>query len=183
VDQALVAVAGIVIGALLGGSGKYFTSRRDAWAEARASGLLLLAGVRAVREARLADPFDASFGVESWESNEAILAHFRRGSFPNGFKAPEWLALAACFARLERFQAQPQADRGDEWSTGVDSELLAAEELLSPFEDDPPVVGYVIRARAMGFFEMAGRVGLWLDAAVSAWMKWMESIVRRLADY
>jgi hypothetical protein len=170
VDQALVAVAGIVIGALLGGSGKYFTSRRDAWAEARASGLLLLANVRAVREVHLSEPFnpEASFGVKGWESHGAILAHFRRGSFPNGFKAPEWLAVAACFARLESFRAAPKADRDVEWSKSVDSELLAAERLLAPFEADPPVFGYVVRTGAMNFIETLGRAGMRLDAWIGS---------------
>jgi hypothetical protein len=172
VDQALVAVAGIVIGALLGGSGKYFTSRRDAWAKARQGGLLLLAQVRALLAAGPSGTVNAdiSLGVESWKSHEATLAHFRRGSFPNGFKAPEWLALAACFARLERFQAEPEGGRDEEWRKSVGDELLAAEQLLEQFEDDPPVLGYVVRTRAMSVIENVGRAGMRLDAAVSAWV-------------
>jgi hypothetical protein len=170
VDQALVAVAGIVIGALLGGSGKYFTSRRDAWAEARASGLLLLADVRALLETHRTELVDAgaSLGVKSWESHQATLAHFRRGSFPNGFKAPEWLALAACFARLKKFQAEPKADRGEEWSKSVGEELLAAERLLAPFEEDPPVLSYVVSTGVMSRIEILGRAGMRLDAAIGA---------------
>jgi hypothetical protein len=173
VDQALVAVAGIVIGALLGGSGKYFTSRRDAWAEARASGLLLLAEVRALLEDSHPDGVDAgaSLGVKSWESHQVTLAHFRRGSFPNGFKAPEWLTLAACFARLKRFQEEPVADRGDNWSKSVRNELLVAERLLARFEDDPPVFSHVVRTGVMSMIESVGHAGMRLDAAISAWAK------------
>lgn len=169
-DQVLVAVVGVVIGAVLGGSGKYFTSRRDAWAETRASGLLLLAEVRALLEIRLSEMVDAgaSLGVKSWESHQTTLAHFRRGSFPNGFKAPEWLALAACFARLKRFEAEPKADRGDEWARMAGDELLDAERLLAPFEQDPPVFSYVVRTGVMSRIEMVGHAGMRLDAAIGA---------------
>jgi hypothetical protein len=53
--DALIAFAGIVVGALLGGTGKYFTQRRDAWIVTRASGLLLLADVHALCDARRSD--------------------------------------------------------------------------------------------------------------------------------
>jgi hypothetical protein len=170
VDQALVAVAGIVIGALLGGSGKYFTSRRDAWAEARASGLVLLADVRALLETHLSEVIDpgASLEVKGWESHQVTLAHFRRGGFPNGFRAPEWLALAACFARLKRYGAEPKAGRGDKWSKSVGEELLAAERLLAPFEQDPPVLSYVVRTGVMYRIEMLGRASMRFDAAIRA---------------
>lgn len=109
--------------------------------------------------------------MKSWESHRAALAHFRRGGFPNGFRAPEWLALAACFARLERFQAEPKADRGEVWSKSVGEELQAAERLLAPFEEDPPVLSYVVRTGVMYRIEILGRAGMRLDAAITAWAK------------
>jgi hypothetical protein len=146
VDQLLVGVAGVVVGALLGGSGKYFTLRRDAWTEARASGLLLLAEVQALGDACRADPVVAgtSVVIKGWESHAKTLAHFRRGNFPNGFKAPEWLELAGCVARLERFHAAPQADPHGKWRTSVNRELDKAERLLDRFKEDPPVFNYVV---------------------------------------
>lgn len=145
---ALIGLAGIAVGTLLGGTGKYWLLRRDAWREARTSGLLLLANVRALRKAPAAARVvsDTELGVKSWESHRQVLAGFRRGNFPNGFSASEWLELAGHFAQIENFYTahQPEGD-GDWWSRAQD-ELAAAESLLARFEDDPPVLGYVLRA-------------------------------------
>jgi hypothetical protein len=147
-DAALIGLAGIVVGTLLGGTGRYWLLRRDLWREARTSGLLLLADVRALREAQATARVvsDTKLGVSSWESHRKVLAEFRRGSFPNGFKAPEWLELAVHFAHLREFSItdEPEGD-GDSWSR-AQNELAAAERLLARFEEDPPVLGYVLRA-------------------------------------
>jgi hypothetical protein len=85
-------------------------------------------------------------GVKSWEAHREVLAGFRRGNFPNGFRAAEWLELARHFAQLkERDPASVTNRDGDRWSD-AQAELVAAERLLARFEQDPPVFGYVIRS-------------------------------------
>lgn len=146
--EALIGLAGVLVGTLLGGTGKYWLLRRDAWSEARTSGLLLLADVHALRGVQAAAQIvsDTELGVKSWESHRQVLAGFRRGNFPNGFRASEWLELAGHFAHLKEIHRvyQPGGD-GDRWSRAQD-ELAAAERLLVRFEQDPPVFGYVVRA-------------------------------------
>jgi hypothetical protein len=134
-EQALIGLAGIVVGVLLGGTGTYFTQRRDAWTKA------LLAAKRT-------DPVVArtELGLKSWRRAGKPLARFRVGNYPSGFKAGEWLLLAARFARLERLNGTPQDRRDDEWWATVRAELSAAEELLERFSSDPKVLPYVIRA-------------------------------------
>lgn len=151
-DQAIIGLAGIVVGALLGGTGKYFTQRRDAWIQARTSGLLLLADVRALRDAQITDRIvaETEVGVKSWQSHRQVLAGFRRGNYPNGFKASEWLTLASCFAHLNELHATRQMGGDGEWWSCVRRELVAAERLLARFEDDPRVLTYVIRTSVAG---------------------------------
>lgn len=146
-SEALIGLAGIVVGVLLGGIGKYFTQRRDAWARARTSGLLLLADVRTLLAAGPTDPVvaETAVGINSWKAHRETLAGFRRGTFPSGLRAPEWLALAECFAHLERLRAARDKDRGvEEWKKATE-QLQRAEKLLNRFENDPPVVPYVVR--------------------------------------
>jgi hypothetical protein len=144
-DSALIGVAGVAIGTALGGTNKYFSERRDAWKEARTSGLLLLADVRALREAQSTAQIvsDTRLGVKSWESHRQVLAGFRRGRFPNGFLARDWLKLANHFAHLEQLYAERQS-KGKVWWSRAQTELEAAESLLARFEFDPRVVGYVL---------------------------------------
>jgi hypothetical protein len=147
VDEALVGLAGIVFGALLGGTGRYWLLRRDAWSRARTSGLLLLADVRALRAAEPTDRIvsQTELGVTSWASQREVLAGFRRGNFPNGYRSPEWLELASHFARLDQLRDGWQPADGEKWRR-AQAELEAAEHLLGRFENDPPVFGYVIKA-------------------------------------
>ena len=148
VKEALIGLAGIVVGTLLGGTGKYWLLRRDAWREARTSGRLLLADVRALRRAHAAARVvsDTELGVNTWASHRQVLAGFRRGSFPNGFKAPEWLELAGRFAELEELYHSRQRKGDGKWWSRAQDELASAESLLVRFEHDPPVLGYVILA-------------------------------------
>ena len=166
-DQVIVGVVGIVVGTLLGGSGKYFRLRRDAWTEARASGLLVLAEVQALSDACRADPVAAgtSVAVKDWELHGKTLAHFRRGNFPNGFKAEEWLELASCVARLERLRAAPSSDPDGKWRMSVNRELADAERLLARFEADPAVFLYVVRTGLKKYITAPFRlVGKSIDA-------------------
>lgn len=146
--EALIGVVGIVVGALLGGTGKYWLLRRDAWSEARTSGLLLLADVRTLRNADATAHVvsETRAGAKSWETHREILAGFRRGNFPNGFRAPEWLELASHFARLEQIYAVQRPEGSTGWWSQAKTELAAAELLLARFDDDPAVFGYVVRA-------------------------------------
>jgi hypothetical protein len=109
-------------------------------------GLLLLADVRALREAppdaRVVS--DTKLGARSWESHREVLAAFRRGNFPNGFKAPEWLELAGRFAHLENLYATGERKRDRAWWNSAQVELAGAERLLAHFEFDPGVLGYVL---------------------------------------
>lgn len=146
--EALIGLAGLLLGTLLGGTGKYWLLRRDAWSTARTSGLLVLADVRALRGADPGAPLvaETELGTRTWEEHRQVLAGFRRGNFPNGFRAPEWLELASHFARLKQLHAAgSDREDADAWS-GVQQELAAAERLLSRFEHDPAVLGYVLRA-------------------------------------
>jgi hypothetical protein len=148
VAEALIGLAGVVVGTVLGGTGRYWLLRRDAWREARTSGLLLLADVRAVRdaEATAAVVSDTELGVKSWESHRQVLAGFRQGNFPNGFRAPEWLQLAGHFAHLKELYSTGQLDADDDRWLDAQGEVAAAERLLARFEQDPPVFAYVVRA-------------------------------------
>jgi hypothetical protein len=147
VAEALIGLAGVVIGTALGGTAKYWSLRRDAWRAARTSGLLLLADVRALRAAEPSAAVVANtrLAVATWEAHRQTLAGFRQGSFPNGFKAHEWLELAGHFARLEQIDADRQLG-GDGWWSRAEAALADAERLLDRFESDPPVLGYVLRA-------------------------------------
>lgn len=147
VEALIGGVGGVLLGTLLGGTGKYWLLRRDAWSEARTSGLLLLADVCALYkvqpDARIVS--DTELGVRSWESHRQVLAGFRRGNFPNGFQAAEWLELAGHFAQLKELLAsQPNGDA--DWWSRAQAELGSAELLLARFEHDPRVFGYVVRA-------------------------------------
>lgn len=148
-NDALIGLAGILVGTLLGGTGKYWLLRRDAWRDARTSGLLLLADVRALLEAQATARVvsDTELGVKSWQSHRQVLAGFRRGNFPNGFRAPEWLELARHFAHLDELYAGHESERGREWWKHAQAELAEAERLLARFEDDPPVLRYIVQAR------------------------------------
>ena len=143
-DQALIALAGIVVGAVLGGTGKYFTQRRDAWSQARTSGLLLLAEVRAVRQqGSTGSAADPQAAVTCWESQRAVLAGFRRGNYPNGLRANEWLTLADRFTKIRNLSQQDSVDVAAR-RRDADASLAEAEKLLARFEDDPPVFSYVL---------------------------------------
>lgn len=146
--EALIGLGGVVVGAVLGGTGKYWLLRRDAWREARTSGLLLLADVRAIRAAPPAARVvsDTELGVKSWQLHREALAGFRQGNFPSGFRAPEWLKLAGHFAQLNELYGTGQLDaRDDDWGRAKE-ELAGAEGLLIRFEQDPPVFWYVVQA-------------------------------------
>ncbi|MEY2513625.1 MAG: hypothetical protein QOJ89_983 [bacterium] len=143
-SAAIVGLVGIVVGALLGGTGKYFTQRRDAWLKARASGLALLAEVRAVRAALAAGRLTTVVAIEGWTTHGEVLASFRRGNYPSGLVASEWLKLAAGFAELATLDAK--AVRDEAWTERVDHELRAAQEILKGFEHDPAVLPSVIEA-------------------------------------
>jgi hypothetical protein len=147
VEEALIAIAGAVVGTALGGTGKYWLLRRDAWREARTSGLLLLADVRALCQAEAGARIvtDTEFGVKTWESQRQVLAGFRRGNFPNGYRAPEWLELAGHFAELREFYSEYHPDENDDLWRRAKEKLAAAECLLVRFREDPPVFWYVVK--------------------------------------
>ena len=146
--EGLFAVGGILVGAFLGGIGKYWALRRDAWKAARAGGLLLLSDVVLVRKAEPSDPIvsDTALGVKTWETHREVLAGFRRGTFPHGLKAQEWLELAGHFAKLSELYTTRGYSTDGEWSEEAQKELAYAERLLAGFRDDPPVFLYVIKA-------------------------------------
>jgi hypothetical protein len=160
-DQALIGLAGIVAGVLLGGTGKYFTQRRDAWTQARASGLLLLGDVRALSAAAPDDPVVArtELGVKSWWSYREVLAGFRVGAYPSGFTSPEWIELADHFAQLEGHYAKRPPANDDQWWGDALAELSAAQAILERvgFSNEPPVLLSVIRtALTEGFWRRRG---------------------------
>jgi hypothetical protein len=132
----------------LGGTGKYWGLRRDAWSGPRASGLILLAEVRALRTAEPAARVVSETAlVKSWDSHRQVLAKFRRGKFPSGFQADEWLRLARHFARLREHHCQSEPETGVDGWNRAQRELAAAEDLLVRFENDPKVFWYVIGVR------------------------------------
>lgn len=102
-DQALIGLAGIVVGALLGGTGKYFTQRRDAWARARTSGLLLLADVRALR----------GFRAPEWLALADCFSHLQKlSTAQGGDRGAEWwkevgAQLQEAEKLLDRFADDP----------------------------------------------------------------------------
>jgi hypothetical protein len=152
VDQALIGLAGVFVGAVgtaFTGAGKYFTNRRDAWIVARASGLILLADARATLASQShGGDIDISPLLTSWQANRVILAGFRRGAYPSGFRASEWLALAAGFARLTTLNEVKQCERDARWQAAASNEARGVEALLDDFADDPKVFSSVLRTGA-----------------------------------
>jgi len=164
-DSAVIGLAGVVAGLVVGNGGKYFGQRRDAWREARAAGLIVLADMRALRSApqgaRLAT---AHTLVETWAAKREVLASFRRGNYPNGFKAEEWVKVAGALGRLEASlltatevglapagassDADPVLEEtsAPHWWVEVERHLRRSEKILSDFEHDPGVVWHNIRA-------------------------------------
>jgi hypothetical protein len=151
VQEALIAIGAAILGTAAGGTGKYWLLRRDAWREARTSGLLLLADVRALCKAKASDRIvtDTEFGVKTWGSQREVLAGFRKGNFPNGYKAPEWLELAGLFAELKELYSKYQARQNDDLWRDAKKKLGDAKCLLDRFEDDPSVFWYVVKASVM----------------------------------
>ena len=145
-EEGLFALGGIVVGAFLGGMGRYWALRRDAWKEARAAGLLLLSDVILVRKAEPSDWIvsETALGVKTWETHREVLAGFRRGTFPHGLKAPEWLELADHFAELSKLFTTHAYSTDGRWSDDAWEKLACAERLLKRFGHDPIVLLYVI---------------------------------------
>jgi hypothetical protein len=143
--EAVIGLAGIVVGALLGATGTYFRLRRDAWIEARANALLLLADVRALRHAKATDEVVArtQLGVKTWDARAEALVRYRRGNYPSGLRAGGWLELAGHFARLRTLGASTRRPDASWWRE-VQKELTGAHGLLTHFEKDEPVLAYVI---------------------------------------
>jgi hypothetical protein len=142
VDEALIGLAGIVVGAVLGALGTYFRLRRDAWSEARAAGLVLLAAVSAARQ-HSAHSEDVGRLLETWDNRGEVLAKFRRGNYPSGLPGPEWLLLAGHIASLRALQASDKP-RDPAWSKLAGEQLDGAEHLLGSFKSDPPVFTYFV---------------------------------------
>jgi hypothetical protein len=144
--EGLIGLAGIVVGALLGATGTYFRLRRDAWTEARANGLVLLADVSALLDD--AHPTDQVVAgtplvIKTWDARAEALVRFRRGNYPSGLEAGKWLELAGHFAKLRELGAQTRAADAS-WRRDVKKELIGAQALLKHFERDEPVLPYVI---------------------------------------
>jgi hypothetical protein len=154
VDSALIGIAGAVLGLFLGGTGKYFTQRRDAWLPARAAGLQLLANIRALGDVSDGDSAVAACdtAIGAWALQGEALAVFRRGSYPSGLKASEWLKLATCFATLERLSST----RGEDWQADIKQQFNDVERLLKPFENDPAVVSFVFKTGCKKAWKRAG---------------------------
>jgi hypothetical protein len=143
--SALIGLVGVIGGLILGGTGKYFNQRRDAWLQARAAGLLLLADIRTLCDDHTEKTdtvvAETALGAKSWESQRRALAGFRRGTYPSGVTASEWLKLAGLFAKLDKINKA----RGENWWTEAKRELIAVKLLLAQFERDPPVLPSVAR--------------------------------------
>lgn len=144
-DEALIGLAGIVVGVLLGAAGTYFRLRRDLWAEARANALVLLADVRALKS-RPSDQVlaDTLLVTKNWDSRGEALVRFRRGNYPSGLKACEWLKLAGHFAELRKLSARGVSPADTQCLGDVQKELKGAEVVLDGFASDPPVLPYVV---------------------------------------
>ena len=99
-----------------------------------------------LRRAKPGCVVDTELGVKTWEAHREVLAGFRRGSFPNGFRAAGWLQLARTFARLKELEFQRQKHGNNEWWRAAQPELSEAERRLQRFENDPRVVLYTIRS-------------------------------------
>jgi hypothetical protein len=83
VDQALIGLAGVFVGAALGGTGKYFTTRRDRWLVARASGLILLADTQAILASRAqVEGIDISPLLASWQAKARSSRGFAGAHIP-----------------------------------------------------------------------------------------------------
>jgi hypothetical protein len=142
VDEALIGLAGIVVGAVLGALGTYFRLRRDAWSDARATGLVLLAAISAARQGS-AHSEGVGRLLELWGKRGEVLAKFRRGNYPSGLPGPDWLLLAEHIASLRALQASDRP-RDPAWSKLAGEQLDGAEHLLRSFKSDPPVFSYFV---------------------------------------
>jgi len=84
--------------------------------------------------------------MASWKEHGAVLAAFRRGSYPSGLNASGWSELARAFSDLAKLD-----DKVDHnWAVTASQELAKAETLLSDFDADPPVLWSVIRSGVLG---------------------------------
>ena len=154
--SALIGLAGVGVGALLSGAGKYWTGRRDAWRQARASGLLVLGDLRALNQIKRTGDTDqqslacvrrdaARTAILTWAAQREILAAFRPGTYPNGLTASQWLELSDRFARLAQLEAEHVCGCDERWWSEARSELQGAQENLACFENDPRVVWHAIK--------------------------------------
>ena len=165
-NPAVIGVVGIVVGAVLGGTGKYFTQRRDAWVRARASGLALLAQVRWARVALAEGHLTTEISVADWKTHGPVLASFRPGNYPSGLNASQWLELARLVTVLARLDAMPY--RGGTWMSSATYELRNAQKILDRFEHDPPVLASVIRTSASRHPKTLATVALGLVVGIAA---------------
>jgi hypothetical protein len=150
-DEALIALAGVVVGALLGGTGTYFRLRRDLWSDARANGLVLLAEVQALKSRPHGQLFAGTLlAIKSWDFRREALVKFRRGNYPSGLRAREWLELAGHFEALRALSARaaPPDDTNEcnecEECTNVKNELEGAARILTGFARDQAVLPHVV---------------------------------------
>jgi hypothetical protein len=141
--EAAFGVIGVLLGGILGGGASYFMTRRQSWSSARASALLMLEEL-ALLDTALArwevsdlPVWAEDLGVASWEEHRQALT-FRKGYYPSGLNATEWLRLADTFVNLRVLHEWDANVRDEVWRERAIENFARAKALLLQFELDPP---------------------------------------------
>ena len=132
-SDALIGVAGVIVGATLGGTGKYFTARKGGSCER------LVGSGRCSRAPRGSlQRCPGGRQQRNWELNVGVTSPHARGiparTFPNGFKAAGWLCLAGKFARLKELDPVRRMDGSAAWWRNA----LRTVARLEPDPDQDP---------------------------------------------
>jgi len=138
--EAVFGVVGVVLGAILGAGASYFMVRRKSWSDARDAALLLLEELHVAQRALERGTYEpGGLGVAAWQNNRRALT-FRKGCYPSGLHALEWLDLAAAFDNLRLLDRCSSSERDETWLVTAHDNIEHARRLVHPFELDPPVL-------------------------------------------
>jgi len=159
--EAAFALIGVLLGGILGAGASYLMVRRKSWSDARAAALRILEDLH-LAEIVLGQGTDYEFppwagdlGVRSWQRHREALT-FRKGYYPSGLHALEWLELAATFGDLRLLNEWSASERDEAWGVSAHKNVTYAQSLLKQFEDDPPALKTFLRNLVRSALQSSG---------------------------